>query len=315
MEEQSRFKGHYFPLAFYDVELSLEEKHICIEIDAFSRGGKCYVSNKHFAKRFFLSTNRVSKIISGLKEKRIISVELVYEENSKEIKERILRLIDERILLILGNIEVLENKPIGVLAKMTIGIGKNDKENNKSNNIINNKNISSSECEVKKKKEKNINQVSLETDNVLNLYQLIFNYWNNKSNTTEALVKHKDLNDKIKKSIDRCKKELKLKTIDDYTILIDRFIEIYEYSKTTNYPITKRPLYEFFGQKAYKCDWLICSEYQDDGSKWLRYNEQNKNLKNILTNKTESINIKKELTPFELEMEKLKEELKQKGEI
>ena len=74
-------------------ELSANEKILLAEID--SLGGLsdgCFASNQYLAEFFGLSKDRISKLISGLKNKGYITVELVYKEGTCEVDKRIIKL-------------------------------------------------------------------------------------------------------------------------------------------------------------------------------------------------------------------------------
>lgn len=70
------FKGVWIPKSIWlSKNLSLQEKVFIIEIDSLDdiEKGGCYASNKYFSEFFGLSESRVSAIIKGLFEKKIIS--------------------------------------------------------------------------------------------------------------------------------------------------------------------------------------------------------------------------------------------------
>ena len=50
--------------------------------------GSCFASNGYLASIVKVSTNRVSKIISSLKNKKYIQVKLKYKKESREIEQR-----------------------------------------------------------------------------------------------------------------------------------------------------------------------------------------------------------------------------------
>ena len=57
----------------------------------------CFASNKYIASIVNVTANRVSKIISSLKEKEYIKVKLKYKTDSKEIEQRQITPIVENI--------------------------------------------------------------------------------------------------------------------------------------------------------------------------------------------------------------------------
>ena len=98
----------------------------------------------------------------------------------------------------------------------------------------------------------------------------VFGYWVNKSLNNSALTKHT----KLTKDMDNALKSIKkLYSVDKCKELIDRFCIIFEEKKNTDYPLKKRTLQEFFGQKAYQSKSLICQEFDDEGCKWINHKE------------------------------------------
>ena len=77
------------------------------------------------------------------------------------------------------------------------------------------------------------------------------------------LIKHKSLTNDMIKAMDKAKKELKVNT-EEMKKMLDRYKEKYELSKNSKFPIKKRPLAEFFGQKKYGGVSLICSDYLEE---------------------------------------------------
>jgi len=125
-------------------DLSDKEKIILSMILYLSEESKsCFASNKYIANIVNVTHERVSKIISSLKNKKYINVKLKYKTDSKEIEQR-------QITPIVKNInrysqEVQEGIGINNYSdskKQPYPIVKNDKEiinNIKNKNIYNNK--------------------------------------------------------------------------------------------------------------------------------------------------------------------------------
>lgn len=64
-------------------------KIIYSEITALSnKNGYCSASNRYFSKLYDRPTPTISKWINLLKELGYLKIEMIYKENSKEIKER-----------------------------------------------------------------------------------------------------------------------------------------------------------------------------------------------------------------------------------
>ena len=87
------FRGIWIPRHIWlDKNLKPIEKILLAEIE--SLGGLhdgCFASNQYFAEFLDLSKDRTSKLISGLKNKGYITVELSYKEGSYEVDKRIIK--------------------------------------------------------------------------------------------------------------------------------------------------------------------------------------------------------------------------------
>lgn len=85
-----RLKGLWIPAEILlNVELSDKEKIILAMILYLSEETKsCFASNKYIANIVNVTADRVSKIISSLKNKKYIQVYLKYKKESKEIEQR-----------------------------------------------------------------------------------------------------------------------------------------------------------------------------------------------------------------------------------
>ena len=88
------FRGIWIPKDIWlNKDLSTNEKVLLAEID--SLGGSsdgCFASNQYFADFFDLSKDRISRLVSGLKNKGYITVELIYKEGTCEVDKRIIKL-------------------------------------------------------------------------------------------------------------------------------------------------------------------------------------------------------------------------------
>ena len=88
------FRGIWIPKDIWlNKDLSTNEKVLLAEID--SLGGSsdgCFASNQYFADFFDLSKDRISRLMSGLKNKGYVTVELVYKEGTCEVDKRIIKL-------------------------------------------------------------------------------------------------------------------------------------------------------------------------------------------------------------------------------
>ena len=85
-----KIKGLWIPAEILlDEKLTDKEKFILSMILYLSdETGICFASNQYIASIVKVSTNRVSKIISSLKNKKYIQVNLKYKKESKEIEKR-----------------------------------------------------------------------------------------------------------------------------------------------------------------------------------------------------------------------------------
>ena len=85
-----KLKGLWIPAEILlNKDLSDKEKIILSMILYLSEETKsCFASNKYIASIVNVTANRVSKIISSLKEKQYIKVQLKYKTDSKEIEQR-----------------------------------------------------------------------------------------------------------------------------------------------------------------------------------------------------------------------------------
>lgn len=94
-----KLKGLWIPVEILlNEDLSDKEKIILSMILYLSEETKsCFASNKYIANIVNVTHERVSKIISALKDKGYVSVKLKYKTDSKEIEERQITPIVENI--------------------------------------------------------------------------------------------------------------------------------------------------------------------------------------------------------------------------
>lgn len=71
--------------------LTITEKILLSQIEALDKEEGCFATNSYFAELFSLSKTQVSNIISDLKKKGWITVEMIYKNNSKQIEKRIIK--------------------------------------------------------------------------------------------------------------------------------------------------------------------------------------------------------------------------------
>lgn len=89
------FKGVWIPKEIWlDKSLGWSEKLLLVEIHSLDNDSGCWASNEYFSDFFNLSKDRISKLISSLKKKGYITVEIVYKEGTKKIDKRIVKIAD-----------------------------------------------------------------------------------------------------------------------------------------------------------------------------------------------------------------------------
>ena len=102
--------------------------------------GSCFASNKYIASIVNVTSDRVSKIVSSLKDKGYVDVNLKYKIDTKEIEER-------QIIPIAENINRYSEKDLKGIGKNNYSgsqkqlhpIGENDKDIRKSYNKLKDK--------------------------------------------------------------------------------------------------------------------------------------------------------------------------------
>ncbi len=73
----------------YDKELHANAKLLFAEITALSNAkGYCFASNKYFAELFNVDNRTIQRWLASLSDKKYITIEVIYKENSKEILSR-----------------------------------------------------------------------------------------------------------------------------------------------------------------------------------------------------------------------------------
>ncbi len=146
-----RLRGLWIPAEILlNEELTDKEKLILAMILYLSEETRsCFASNKYIANIVKITADRVSKIISSLREKNYIKVKLKYKTDSREIEER-------QILPIVENINRYSQKYLEGIdtnnypdsQKQLYPIGNNDKDI--INNIKNKNNYNKEDTHKKK---------------------------------------------------------------------------------------------------------------------------------------------------------------------
>lgn len=146
-----KLKGLWIPVEILlNENLSDKEKIILSMILYLSEETKsCFASNKYIANIVNVTSDRVSKIISSLKEKEYISVKLKYKTDSKEIEERQITPIVENINRYSQKcLEGIDINNYSASQKQLDPIGENDKDI--INNIKNKNNYNKGDTHKKK---------------------------------------------------------------------------------------------------------------------------------------------------------------------
>lgn len=99
-------------------------------------------------------------------------------------------------------------------------------------------------------------------------YQKLFDYY-----LSLGLVKHRSLTGEMRAAIDVARRRGKYSWADLAKLLYRHALIVKLSEGDGEYAVHKRGIGEFFGQKVCGGTMLICSEYADDGAKWLRYQE------------------------------------------
>lgn len=96
---KQKLKGLWIPAEILlNNDLSYKEKIVLSMVLYLSDDtGSCFASNKYIASIVNVTSDRVSKIVSSLKDKGYVDVNLKYKIDTKEIKERQIIPIAERI--------------------------------------------------------------------------------------------------------------------------------------------------------------------------------------------------------------------------
>ena len=122
----------------YDTRLKDKAKLLYGEITALcNEKGFCWASNNYFAELYSISKGTVSKLLSELKKYGYINIELIYKDNSKEVKKRIITLLSNSTI------------PMVITDNTYSQFGKKPMDKNDKENIININNILSHFSEKK----------------------------------------------------------------------------------------------------------------------------------------------------------------------
>lgn len=145
MAEQNNraFKGVWISKEIWLAkDLGWSEKLLLVEIDSLDGEQGCFASNEYLANFFGLSKDRISKMVSSLKKKGYITVQVFYKEGTRQIDKRVIRL-NRQPYPIGENADTLSVKTTrGIGENNDTPIGENAEDNNTViNNTTNNTNI------------------------------------------------------------------------------------------------------------------------------------------------------------------------------
>ena len=139
---KQKLKGLWIPAEILlNNDLSDKEKIVLSMVLYLSHDtGSCFASNKYIASIVNVTSDRVSKIVSSLKEKGYVDVNLKYKIDTKEIEER-------QIIPIVESINRYSEKYLEGIGKNNYlgsqkephSIGENDKDIRKSYNKLKDK--------------------------------------------------------------------------------------------------------------------------------------------------------------------------------
>lgn len=189
--QKRAFKGIWIPEEIWlDKELNIMEKLFLVEIDSLDNEQGCWASNKYFSEFFGISKSRASQIINSLKDKNLI--EISYTRDGKEIKKRVIKVVNK--------LNTLVNKLNYPIKNIKGGYLENAKENNTIINNINKNNTN----------DQNHNSLS-------NRFEVLWNLYPNKKGKKKAFdaykraIKNGTTDEEIKQGIESYNKEIAYK--------------------------------------------------------------------------------------------------------
>ena len=157
-----KLKGLWIPAEILlNEDLSDKEKIILSMILYLSEESKsCFASNKYIANIVNVTHERVSKIISSLKDKGYVNVKLKYKTDSKEIEERQITPIVENINRYSQDVqEGTQTNNYSDSQKQPYPIVENDKDIRKSYNILKKEDFLFTDVEHKEQERVIINNI------------------------------------------------------------------------------------------------------------------------------------------------------------
>lgn len=133
VKQERKFEGVWIPAdRWLDKNLNMMEVVLITEIDSLDNEQGCFASNAYFSSFFGLSKSRISQLINGLKDKGYIKIS--YQRDGKQIKKRIIRVVNKLNRGIKNPKQPIKNSKQGYL--------ENCEDNNTSiNNTVNSTDI------------------------------------------------------------------------------------------------------------------------------------------------------------------------------
>ncbi|MEG0470750.1 MAG: DnaD domain protein [Solibacillus sp.] len=134
------FKGVWIPKDIWlTKDLGWTEKLLLVEIDSLDGEQGCFASNDYLGEFFGLSKDRISRMVSSLRDKGYITVELQYKTGTKQIEKRIIRVKRHQYPIGENTNTPSRKQQEGIGENTDTPIGENAKDNNTSlNNTFNN---------------------------------------------------------------------------------------------------------------------------------------------------------------------------------
>lgn len=137
---ERNFKGVWIPKEIWLAkDLGWSEKVLLVEIDSLDGEQGCFASNEYLADFFKLSKDRISRMVSSLRDKNYITVDFQYKEGTKQIEKRIIRVVKHQYPIGENTNTPSRKQREGLGENTDTPIGENAKDNNTVfNNTTNN---------------------------------------------------------------------------------------------------------------------------------------------------------------------------------
>jgi|GEM_PF-949851 len=137
---ERNFKGVWIPKEIWLAkDLGWSEKVLLVEIDSLDGEQGCFASNEYLADFFKLSKDRISRMVSSLRDKNYITVDFQYKEGTKQIEKRIIRVVRHQYPIGENTNTPSRKQREGLGENTDTPIGENAKDNNTVfNNTSNN---------------------------------------------------------------------------------------------------------------------------------------------------------------------------------